>query len=72
MRPRTAAEVPVEWDLVTHKRPCTVCGARDRCRSRSDGEFACCASRPSEWPLTTGGWVHRVPESSGDGASLLG
>jgi hypothetical protein len=60
MRPRAFLSDPVEWTLVTAGRPCRVCGSRQGCRSGSGGEFACCATLPSEWPLTIGGWVHRI------------
>jgi hypothetical protein len=47
-----------EWIPVSSKRPCSICGGQDGCRVGFDGQFAGCARSPSEWPLTTGGWVH--------------
>jgi len=52
--------VEVEWTLVSVKGPCTICGGHDSCRRGSGDEFACCTRISSEWPLTVGGWVHRL------------
>jgi len=49
-----------EWILVSAKRPCRVCGGHEGCRTGFDDQFACCARRPSDWPITTGGWLHRL------------
>ena len=49
-----------EWISVSTTHPCAVCGARDGCRSGYDGRFACCLHCASEWPLTPGGWLHRL------------
>ena len=49
-----------EWTFVSATRPCTICGGHDRCRRGSEDEFACCSRVSSEWPLSAGGWVHRV------------
>jgi hypothetical protein len=48
-----------DWTLVSAKHPCSICGANDRCRRGFSDEFACCVRMASDWPLTTGGWVHR-------------
>ena len=67
---RAAPVAPLEWTLVTRSRPCRVCGgAAMGCRWRSDGEFACCTARPSEWPLTVGGWVHQVAKAAASSTS---
>jgi hypothetical protein len=58
------AAVEVEWTLVSVKRPCAICRGHDGCRWGFDGEFACCIRVSSEWPLSAGGWVHRVKHSS--------
>jgi hypothetical protein len=50
----------VEWTLVSVKQPCCICGGHQGCRLGLDVHFACCVKTSSEWPLTTGGWVHRV------------
>ena len=49
-----------EWKTVSNKQPCRVCGSREACRTGYGEEFACCSRRVSEWPLTTGGWLHRL------------
>jgi hypothetical protein len=51
------------WTFVSVARPCTICAGHDRCRRGSD-EFACCARVSSQWPLSAGGWVHRVSRFS--------
>jgi hypothetical protein len=49
-----------EWKLVSEKHPCPICNAEDGCHRDDEGAFACCARRPSDWPLTSGAWLHRV------------
>jgi hypothetical protein len=56
--------VDVEWTFVSVKHPCTICGGHDGCRSGVENEFACCKRVPSEWPLSAGGWVHRLTRFS--------
>lgn len=51
--------VEFDWTFVSFKHPCTICGSNDGCR-RGEEEFACCVRIGSQWPLTAGGWVHRV------------
>jgi hypothetical protein len=53
----------VEWTSVSSKRPCPVCGSSSSCLVQA-GSFACCSKHQSEWPLTTGAWLHRI-ESNG-------
>jgi hypothetical protein len=55
----SVSAVEDEWTFVSAARPCTICAGHDRCRRGSD-EFACCARVSSEWPLSAGGWVHRL------------
>jgi hypothetical protein len=50
----------VDWNGVSVKRPCPICGGDAVCRTRPDGTFACCARRTSDWPLTNGLWLHRL------------
>lgn len=47
------------WELVTHKFPCPVCGADTSCQVHGEEAFVACRQVPSQWPLTTGGWLHR-------------
>lgn len=49
-----------EWTTVSTKRPCPVCGSNSACLVHGERAFACCAKNPSEWPLTTGAWLHRL------------
>lgn len=49
-----------EWKLVSEKHPCAICKAADGCHRDLEGAFACCARHPSDWPLTSGAWLHRV------------
>jgi len=52
--------VDVEWTLVSAKAPCIICSGENGCRRGFGNEFACCTQVASEWPLSSGGWVHRV------------
>jgi hypothetical protein len=49
-----------DWISVSGSHPCRVCGANAGCRFHSLEPFASCTSRRSEWPLTSGDWLHRV------------
>jgi hypothetical protein len=49
-----------EWKLVSEKHPCPICKAADSCHRDLEGAFACCARHPSDWPLTSGAWLHRI------------
>ncbi|MEP7122391.1 MAG: hypothetical protein ABJE95_15825 [Byssovorax sp.] len=49
-----------EWKLVSEIHPCPICKAADGCHRDLEGAFACCARHPSDWPLTTGAWLHRI------------
>jgi hypothetical protein len=66
-----------EWKLVSEKNPCPICKSADGCHRDREGAFACCARRPSDWPLTSGAWLHRVERlehlvsSAGVGALVL-
>jgi hypothetical protein len=53
----------VEWFVVSPPRPCPVCRATSGCSIRADGEFACCMRTVCEWPVVTGGWLHRLEQS---------
>jgi hypothetical protein len=56
--------VDTEWRNVSERSPCPICGASEACRTHPDGHFACCAQKPSEWPMTNGAWLHRIALSS--------
>jgi hypothetical protein len=49
-----------DWDGVSGRRPCPVCGAQSDCSLHVDDAFVSCAHRPSDWPLTNGSWLHRL------------
>ena len=50
----------IEWQSVSSRHPCRVCGKTRGCHFQADDAFVCCVNRPSEWPLTTGAWLHRT------------
>jgi hypothetical protein len=49
-----------EWQTVSREEPCAICAGESGCSVDSDGEFARCLTTPSEWPIVSGGWLHRV------------
>ena len=40
--------------------PCSMCGGTSRCAVQEDGEFGRCFEVVSDWPVATGGWLHRL------------
>jgi hypothetical protein len=61
-----------EWERVSTERPCPVCGA-DRGCSTHGNSFVSCERISSQWPLTTGAWLHRVePKEASTGGSVAG
>ncbi len=59
-----SAAIDSDWKLVSHERPCPVCGAGEACSVHTADDFACCTREPSDWKLTNGSWLHRVQASS--------
>jgi hypothetical protein len=55
-----SSSTEADWVSVSEQHPCRVCGADAGCRFHSEEPFASCASRRSEWPLTSGDWLHRI------------
>jgi hypothetical protein len=53
-----------EWKLVSEFHPCPICHAAAGCHRDLEGAFACCARQPSDWPLTSGAWLHRVERAA--------
>jgi hypothetical protein len=53
----------VEWVSVSAESACPVCGATSGCRVSVGGEFACCLRTVCEWPMVSGGWLHRLDEA---------
>lgn len=58
-----SAAIDSEWKLVSHGRPCPVCGADDGCSVHTVDDFASCSREPSDWKLTNGSWLHRLRSS---------
>jgi hypothetical protein len=56
-----SAAIDSDWRQVSNERPCPVCGAYEACSIHTADDFACCAREPSDWKLTNGAWLHRVP-----------
>jgi hypothetical protein len=51
-----------EWCAATEKNPCPICGSvTGPCSGNADDDFVSCTHCPSDWPLTTGAWLHRLP-----------
>jgi hypothetical protein len=48
-----------DWESVTQARPCPICGASRGCSTHSQ-VFVSCERISSQWPLTTGAWLHRL------------
>ena len=46
---------------------CPICGGMTGCKTQAEGHFAACGTEPSEWPLTIGGWLHRVLRTGAHG-----
>lgn len=71
MAPVLRARPADEWNGVSAEHPCPICAASAGCHLHSEDDFASCSRRPSDWPLTNGGWLHRVepPASARDDVS---
>ncbi|MGD0525002.1 MAG: hypothetical protein ABSE49_07655 [Polyangiaceae bacterium] len=54
------AQGDADWEDVSPRYPCYVCGAGAGCRRQTGNAFVSCAHRQSEWPLTNGAWLHRM------------
>lgn len=61
------------WAHASSARPCPICGADHACRVHDREGFVSCTQVRSEWPLTTGAWLHREPGAQAlSGASEAG
>jgi hypothetical protein len=58
------------WESVSSKMPCPICGGESDCRLHAEELFVHCTKVLSEWPLTTGGWLHRSEPVTGTTRSL--
>lgn len=68
----SVSAVEIEWTFASVRHPCIICAGQDGCRKSYDGEFACCTRIASEWPLSAGGWVHRVSRAARAAFHALG
>ena len=50
----------LEWINVSVWRRCPICGGAAGCKTHAEGSFAACGKQPSDWPLTSGDWLHRL------------
>jgi hypothetical protein len=48
------------WIEVSTGQPCPICGGTSRCVVYEDGEFVRCLEVVCDWPVLTGGWLHRI------------
>jgi hypothetical protein len=67
--PQNAATEPA-WENVSSKLPCPICGGESGCRLHAEEMFVLCTQVRSEWPLTTGGWLHRSEPVTGTTRAL--
>ncbi|UCC30849.1 MAG: toprim domain-containing protein [Phycisphaerales bacterium] len=51
-----------DWQRVTKRDPCCICGKPDWCTVTRDGAVACCMRSESCRQLGNGGWLHRLRE----------
>ena len=49
-----------EWDEVSSMQPCPICSGSSQCAVHQDGEFVRCLTVVCDWPVATGGWLHRI------------
>lgn len=54
----------IDWQAVSTRQPCPVCGAVRSCRFQPNSHLVCCVNTESSWPLTNGAWLHRVDEAA--------
>jgi hypothetical protein len=67
--PQNVAHEPA-WESVSGKAPCPICGGESGCRLHAEEGFVLCTQVRSEWPLTTGGWLHRSEPVTGTTRAL--
>lgn len=61
-----------DWQAVCAKRPCPVCASVEGpCSGHVDEDFASCARCPSDWPMTNGGWLHRLNDAMAPTSGLM-
>jgi len=59
------------WATVSLNQPCPVCVARVGCATAAfqGGMAVICRNVVTAWPVTTGGWLHRLALAGHPGAS---
>jgi hypothetical protein len=71
-RPATTIDDDLRWTSVSVGQRCPVCGAPGGCGVAPfrGGVAVDCRNVASSWPMTDGGWLHRLPaDESVDDAS---
>ncbi len=48
------------WIEVSSAKPCPACDGITECSVHEDGEFARCLNVVCDWPVVSGGWLHRI------------
>jgi len=54
------ASVDLQWINVSVARRCPICDGSAGCKINAQGHFAACGTQPSDWPMTSGAWLHRL------------
>jgi hypothetical protein len=67
--PAATVDDDLRWRAVSAKDPCPVCSATCNCGTAAfqGGVVVDCCRVVSSWPMTEGGWLHRLP--AGDDAT---
>ena len=60
------------WVDVSSAEPCSMCGGTTKCSVHEDGEFGRCLEVVSDWPIVTGGWLHRIESPMGERRLIIG
>lgn len=71
MRTNEQRDHEAMWRRVSIRRPCPICAGVDGCSVHEEDSFASCSREPSDWPLTNGGWLHRVIHPAPLGPALF-
>lgn len=66
-----AARPEADWRMASLAEPCPVCGGSESCHRHSEHGFASCVRTVSEWPLTTGAWLHPLAAEAASGLAAL-
>jgi hypothetical protein len=60
----------LEWINVSVRRRCPICGGAAGCKMHAEGSFAACGKQPSDWPMTSGAWLHRLEPAFSRGTAI--